>query len=73
MQRNEIGSLAHTMSPKFTQNGSQIKAKTIKLLGGHTGAHLYDLGLGGIFLDMIPQHKQPKKKQINYKINKLDT
>ena len=42
MQKNETVSLAHTISPKFTQNGSQIKAKTIKLLGGNTGAHLYD-------------------------------
>lgn len=38
-----------------------VRAKTVKLLGGKIGINFHDLGLGSDFLDMIPKAQWWKK------------
>ena len=42
--------------------GLIVRTKSIELLEENIGANLHDLGFDNGFSNMIPTHKQPKKK-----------
>ena len=46
--------------------GLNLRAKTTKLLEENRGINLYGLRFGNGFLNMIPTHKQQKKKYVSW-------
>lgn len=52
---------------KWTQMNQRlnIRAKIIKLLGGHKSIGFCDFGLGNCILNMIPNHKNIKRQPMS--------
>ena len=59
--------LASHYIQRWTWDGSNVRAETLKLLEGNIGVNLCDLAFGNDFLDLIPKAQLTKEK-----IEKLD-